>query len=176
MKVAFVSVLPSPYQRDLFAALAARADVTPRVFYMERAAPDSPWPERPLAAYESYLPGFWFSIGHARVHVNWRLPSPRDYDVIVCNTLMSLTGQWLLRAKLRRSRWIFWGKNLAHARAGTTCLLRRFIVPRASPRSDRGPSATTPSGFQRRAFSISPTTATSRPSPPSRDRRASPAP
>ena len=112
MKVAFVSVLPSPYQRDLFAALAARADVTPRVFYMERAAPDSPWPERPLAAYESYLPGFWFSIGHARVHVNWRLPSPRDYDVIVCNTLMSLTGQWLLRAKLRRSRWIFWGEKL----------------------------------------------------------------
>jgi len=112
MKVAFVSVLPSPYQRDLFAAVAARADVTPRVFYMERAAPDSPWPERPLAAYESYLPGFWFSIGHARVHVNWRLPSPRDYDVIVCNTLMSLTGQWLLRAKLRRSRWMFWGEKL----------------------------------------------------------------
>ena len=112
MKVAFVSVLPSPYQRDLFAALAARADVTPRVFYMERAAPDSPWPERPLAAYESCLPGFWFSIGHARVHVNWRLPSPRDYDVIVCNTLMSLTGQWLLRAKLRRSRWMFWGGKL----------------------------------------------------------------
>jgi glycosyltransferase involved in cell wall biosynthesis len=112
MKVAFVSVLPSPYQRDFFAAVAARADVTPRVFYMERAAPDSPWPERPLAAYESYLPGFWFSIGHARVHVNWRLPSPRDYDVIVCNTLMSLTGQWLLRAKLRRSRWMFWGEKL----------------------------------------------------------------
>ena len=80
MKVAFVSVLPSPYQRDLFAALAARSDVTPRVFYMERAAPDSPWPERPLAPYESYLPGFWFSLGHARVHLNWRLPSPRDHE------------------------------------------------------------------------------------------------
>lgn len=116
MKVAFLSVLPSPYQRDLFAALAARADVTPRVFYMERAAPDSPWPERPLAAYESYLPGFWFPLGSARVHINWRLPSPRDFDVLVCNTLLpSVTSQWLLRGKLRFSshtRWMFWGEKL----------------------------------------------------------------
>ena len=112
LRVAFVSVVPSPYQRDLFAALAAREDVMPRVFYMERAAPDSPWPERPLATYESRLPGFWFPIGSARVHVNWRLPSPRDYDVIVCNTLMSLTGQWLMRTKLRHARWMFWGEKL----------------------------------------------------------------
>ena len=112
IRVAFVSVVPSPYQRDLFAALAAREDVSPRVFYMESSAPDSPWPERPLAAYEHYLPGFWFPIRSARVHVNWRLPSPRDYDVIVCNTLMSITGQWLMRRKLRHARWIFWGEKL----------------------------------------------------------------
>jgi glycosyltransferase involved in cell wall biosynthesis len=112
IRVAFVSVVPSPYQRDLFAALAGRDDVQPRVFYMERAAPDSPWPGKPLAAHESYLPGFWFSFGRARVHLNWRLPRARDYDVIVCNTLMSLTGQWLMRAKLRGSRWMFWGEKL----------------------------------------------------------------
>ena len=112
LRVAFVSVVPSPYQRDLFAALAAREDVEPSVFYMERAAPDSPWPERALAAHEHYLPGFWFPIGSARVHLNWKLPSPRDYDVVVCNTLMSLTGQWLMRAKLRRARWMFWGEKL----------------------------------------------------------------
>jgi glycosyltransferase involved in cell wall biosynthesis len=112
IRVAFVSVVPSPYQRDLFAALAARDDVAPRVFYMERAAPDSPWPERPLASYESYLPGFWFPLASARVHMNWRLPSPRDFDLIVCNTLMSLTGQWLMRGKLRSARWMFWGEKL----------------------------------------------------------------
>jgi glycosyltransferase involved in cell wall biosynthesis len=112
IRVAFVSVVPSPYQRDLFAALAARPEVAPRVFYMEKAAPDSPWPDRPLAPHERRMPGFWFPLGHARVHVNWRLPSPRDFDVIVCNTLMSFTGQWLMRARLRRSRWIFWGEKL----------------------------------------------------------------
>jgi poly(glycerol-phosphate) alpha-glucosyltransferase len=112
LRVAFVSVVPSPYQRDLLAAVAARPEVNVRVFYMERVAPDSPWPERPLAAHESYLPGFWFPLGHARVHWNWRLPHPRDYDVIVCNTLMSVTGQWLMRARLPHSRWIFWGEKL----------------------------------------------------------------
>jgi glycosyltransferase involved in cell wall biosynthesis len=114
-RVAFVSVVPSPYQRDIFAALAARDDVAPRVYYMNRALPESPWPERPLATYESYLPGFWFPIGSARINLNWRLPSPRDFDVIVCNTLMSLTAQWLMRGKLRhshRGRWIFWGEKL----------------------------------------------------------------
>jgi len=111
IRVACISVVPSPYQRDLFAALAARPEVSLRVFYMEKAAPDSPWPERPLAAYESYLRGFWFHVRHARVHLNWGLPRARDYDVIVCNTLMSLTGQWLMRAKLRRSRWLFWGEK-----------------------------------------------------------------
>ncbi len=112
IRVAFVSVVPSPYQRDIFAALAARSDIAPRVFYMERSAPDSPWPERPLASHEAYLPGFWFPLGRARVHVNWRLPSRRDFDVIVCNTLMSLTGQWLMRGKLRRTPWMFWGEKL----------------------------------------------------------------
>jgi glycosyltransferase involved in cell wall biosynthesis len=112
LRVAFVSVVPSPYQRDLFAALAARPEVALRVFYMERAAPDSPWPEKPLMPYESYLPGFWFSLRHARVHCNWSLPRPKDFDVIVCNTLMSLTGQWLMRVKLRHARWIFWGEKL----------------------------------------------------------------
>jgi poly(glycerol-phosphate) alpha-glucosyltransferase len=111
IRAAFVSVVPSPYQRDLFAALAARPEVQLRVYYMEKAAPDSPWPERPLAAYESYLRGFWFHVRHARVHLNWGLPKPRDYEVIVCNTLMSITGQWLMRAKLRRARWMFWGEK-----------------------------------------------------------------
>jgi glycosyltransferase involved in cell wall biosynthesis len=111
-RVAFISVVPSPYQRDLFGALAAREDVRLRVFYMEKSAPDSPWPDKPLEDYESYLPGFWFPLGRARVHLNWRLPRPEDYDVVVCNTLMSLTGQWLMRTKLRGTRWMFWGEKL----------------------------------------------------------------
>src|SRR3954467_9628238 len=112
LRVAFICVVPSPYQRDLLAALAARPEIDLLVYYMERAAPDSPWPEKPLAPYESYLPGFWFPIGSRRCHVNWGLPDFRRYDVVVLNTLMSLTAQWLMRGPLRRRPWIFWGERL----------------------------------------------------------------
>ena len=111
-RVAFISVVPSPYQRDLFAALARRAEIEIEVFYLEHASPDSPWPERPLASYEHVLPGFWFPIGHARCHWNWNLPDPDDFDILVCNTLLtSLTGQWLMRGPWRRRPWIFWGER-----------------------------------------------------------------
>ena len=109
---AFVSVVPSPYQRDLFRALAERPELDLHVFYLEAASPDSPWPEAPLAPYESVLPGFWFPLGHARCHWNWHLPDWRRFDLLVCNTLLtSLTGQWLMRRAWRSRPWIFWGER-----------------------------------------------------------------
>jgi glycosyltransferase involved in cell wall biosynthesis len=110
-RAAFFSVVPSPYQRDLFHALAQRPEIELRVFYLEAASPDSPWPKKPLASYETVLPGRWFPLGKARVHWNWRLPDLRAFDVIVCNTLLSsLTGQWLMRAGLCGWTWFFWGE------------------------------------------------------------------
>lgn len=128
-RVAFLSVVPSPYQRDLFAALARRPDVDLRVFYLEAAAPDSPWPEKALPAYSEILRGFWFPIGSARCHVN-ALPDVRGYDVVVLNTMMSITAQVLMRWKLRRQRWIFWGERLAERPAHRRdALHRRLTAP-----------------------------------------------
>jgi len=112
MRVAFVSVVPSPYQRDLFRALAQRPEVDLSVSYLEAAAPDSPWPQKAFEAYEKILRGFWFSVGSARCHVNWPLPNLSEFDVVVMNTLMSFTGQWLMRTALRGRRWLFWGERL----------------------------------------------------------------
>jgi glycosyltransferase involved in cell wall biosynthesis len=112
MRVAFVSVVPSPYQRDLFAALSQRPEIDLSVFYLEAAAPDSPWPKKPLAPYERILPGTWFSIGSARCHWNWPLPRLDGFEVVVMNTLMSFTGQWLMRLPLRGRKWFFWGEKL----------------------------------------------------------------
>ena len=113
LRVSFLSVVPSPYQRDLFRALAQRPEVELRVHYLEAAAPDSPWPEKPLADFESVLPGRWFALGGARCHWNWPLPDLRECAVVVLNTLTSsLTGQWLMRTKLRRQRWMFWGEKM----------------------------------------------------------------
>jgi glycosyltransferase involved in cell wall biosynthesis len=111
--VSFFSVVPSPYQRDLFRALAQRSEVDLRVHYLEASSPDSPWPEKALADYESVLPGRWFALGNARCHVNWQLPDLRDCSVVVLNTLTSsVTGQWLMRTRLRRQRWMFWGEKM----------------------------------------------------------------
>lgn len=109
---AFVSVVPSPYQRDLFRALAQRPEIALRVFYLEAAAPDSPWPEEPLAPYESVLPGGWFPVGKARCHWNRRLPAWEDFGILVCNALLtSITAQWLMRFAWRKRAWIFWGER-----------------------------------------------------------------
>ena len=112
-RVAFLSVVPSPYQRDLFAALARRDDVDLRVDYLEAAAPDSPWPEKALPGYSRILRGFWFPVGTARCHVNFPPPDYGDRQLVVLNTLMSVTAQWVIRFGLSRKPWIFWGERLA---------------------------------------------------------------
>ena len=112
MKVAFVSVVPSPYQCDLFHALAQRSEVELRVFYLEAGVPETAWPQKPLASYEKILPGFWFHAGSGRSHVNWPLPNLQAFDIVVMNSLMSVTAQWLIRTTLRRRPWLFWGERL----------------------------------------------------------------
>jgi glycosyltransferase involved in cell wall biosynthesis len=114
-RVAVISVVPSPYQRDLFAALARRDDTDLRVFYLEKSAPDSPWPERPLQPYESILPGGWLPLGKARAHFNAPPRGLRGFDVVVMNTLMSATAQWLMRTTLLGRRWVFWGERFTGA-------------------------------------------------------------
>ena len=111
-EVAFFSVVPSPYQRDLFRALSRRGDVRARIYYLEASRPDSPWPEKPLETYETVLPGGYLPLRNDRCQWNWPLPKIDECDFVVMNSLMSFTAQWLMRAGLRRKPWIFWGERL----------------------------------------------------------------
>src|SRR2546430_153530 len=106
---AFVTIVPSPYQRDLFGALVKRPEISLKVFYLEAASPDSPWPERHLRPFETILPGGWISFAGARWHANWSLPDLSRTDLVVLSSFTSLTGQWLMRHKLHGKRWLFWG-------------------------------------------------------------------
>ncbi len=112
MKILIFSVLPSPYQRDLFRALAARSDVQVRVFYSEKAAPDSPWPQTALEPWEHQLPGVCIPVAGVRFKLNRHLPRPdADEQVIVNLDVTSPTTRWLMRT-LPRERWIFWGERM----------------------------------------------------------------
>jgi glycosyltransferase involved in cell wall biosynthesis len=128
-KALFATIVPSPYQRDLFAALAAREDVDLSVCYMEAASPDSPWPEKPLRSYERIMPGFWLPLGPARWHVNWRLPDVSDSDIVVLSSFTSLTGQWLMRGLLRSKQWLFWGERLHNHTGIKGQIQRRLAAP-----------------------------------------------
>ena len=111
-KVAFVTIVPSPYQRDLFGALAAKDEIDLSVYYLEAGVPDSPWPEKELRPFEKILPGFLIPFGNVRAHLNWPLPDLSEEDVVVLSSYSSFTGQLLMRGKLRNQRWLFWGEQM----------------------------------------------------------------
>src|SRR5262245_13704644 len=126
-KAVFITIVPSPYQRDLFGALAAREEVDLSVYYMEAASPDSPWPERPLRPFEKIMPGFWFALGGGRAHANWGLPDLSEASVVVLSSFASVTGQWLMRGSLREKRWLFWGERL-HQNSGIKDIIQRGLA------------------------------------------------
>lgn len=109
-KVAFVTVVPSPYQRDLFGALAERDEIDLSVYYLEAGVPDSPWPEKDLRPFETILPGFSITFGNVRAYMNWPLPKLSAADVVVLSSYSSFTGQLLMRGALRDRRWLYWGE------------------------------------------------------------------
>src|SRR5690348_3396363 len=111
-KVLFVTIVPSPYQRDLFAALHAREDVHIDVCYLEGSTPENPWPEKPLQNYERVLTGVTLPLGSLRVHINVPPSALSAYDLIILCSFTSLTGQWLMNVGLRNRPWLFWGELL----------------------------------------------------------------
>lgn len=127
-RAAFITILPSPYQRDLFAALAARGDVDLSVHYMEDAAPDSPWPEAALRPFERIMPGFWVPFRGARFHLNWRLPDLSAAEFVVLSTFSSWTGQWLMRRRLKEQRWLFWGERLRRQESAWRASVQRTLT------------------------------------------------
>lgn len=114
-RLGIISVTPSPYQRDLFRALAARPEVELEVAYLERAPDDSPWQHADLEAFEGVLPGIVLGRGRLRCHVNRRLPDPAASDAVIVNApLTALTTQRVM-SRLRRPGappWVFWGEQL----------------------------------------------------------------
>lgn len=127
LRVLFVSIVPSPYQRDFFAALHARPEVDLQVVYCEAASPDSPWPTVAPAPYERIMRGFYFSWRGKRFIVNPRLPSTDGVDVLVLNGYTPLACQRLLRRR-RGPPVIFWGERMVSPSGGVARRAQGFLA------------------------------------------------
>jgi len=129
LHLVIVSTLPSPYQRDLFGALSQDPDVELSVRYLERNAPDSPWPEQPLQQHESILPGFCLGRGRIRSHINLSVGMPRHAHALIVNAaLTDLTTQLAMRfASSRSIPWWFFGERLRDHPDGWRSALHRIL-------------------------------------------------
>jgi len=114
LRVHFLTVMPSPYTLDLFAAMRADGRIDARVFYMEMAAPDTHWGQVALPADSEVLPGRWFPFLGGRMHANpgaARRLGEDDPHLVVIGGYAGLTVQWVMRwLKRERRPWVFWGE------------------------------------------------------------------
>jgi glycosyltransferase involved in cell wall biosynthesis len=124
----FYSIVPSPYQRDLFYALSQRPEIQLTVYYLEPASPDSPWSLKPLQPYEKILPGTCLSWGLSRFHLNWHLPDLKQTDIVVLNGYQSLTSQIILNYTTRKIPCLFWGEKMVAASGGLKGKLQKVLA------------------------------------------------
>lgn len=118
IRATFYSILPSPYQRDLFAALADHSEINLQVNYLEMTVDDSPWPQKPLSIYEKVLPGFDLRWGSSRFHLNGHLPDFKNTDVVVLNGYQSFVSQWILKTQAQKIPCLFWGEKMVGSATG----------------------------------------------------------
>ncbi len=127
LKVVVYSIVPSPYQRDLFFALSRCSEINLQVYYLESGCADSPWTQKPLQPFETVLPGFHVAWGLSRFHLNWHLPNLRDVDVVILNGYQNLTTQLLLRFYADQVPCIFWGEKMVGTSGGLKGQLQKVF-------------------------------------------------
>lgn len=128
LNVVFYSIVPSPYQRDLFHALSQCPDINLQVYYLEHECADSPWSRKPLQPYEKVLPGIFLAWGVSRFHLNWHLPKLQHVDVVVLNGYQNLTAQILLWGYAHRVPCIFWGEKMVATSDGIKGRLQKIFA------------------------------------------------
>jgi glycosyltransferase involved in cell wall biosynthesis len=113
-RVVFLTVMPSPYQRQLFQALNSDGRMEMRVLYYTQSAPDRNWSIDSLADYEGILPGRTIGWLGPSAHLNSgisRLLKNDSSELFILSDYSALTSQIAMRTLTRRKRrWVFWGE------------------------------------------------------------------
>lgn len=114
MKLLFLTVMPSPYQRELFARLNAEADLDVEVLYFTAMASDRDWRDPRLSDFEEVLAGRTLQFLGPSAHWN---PSVRskikasDADLVIISDYSAPTAQVAMRFLAREGRpFLFWGE------------------------------------------------------------------
>ncbi len=145
LRVAFLTVMPTPYSQDLFQTIQRDGRISPRVFYLEMAAPDTYWGKVPLPDFASLLPGFWVPCLGGRLHVNRgaiRAIAAAEPDVVVVAGYAGVTNQLVMRwLQWRRIPWVFWGEVPGMRRHRGIGAALRWLAQRPAMRSADGIAA-----------------------------------
>ena len=128
----FLTVMPSPYQRELFNALHSDGRMDIRVLYCAQVGHDRNWSIPVLNSYEEILPG---------KTISWLGPSARFNpgiinilrddisDLFVLSDYSAPTTQIAMRyLTWRRKPWVFWGELPGlHERGGWGRFIRHRL-------------------------------------------------
>lgn len=128
LKVVFYSIVPSPYQRDLFYELSCLPEVDLKVYYLEDSHPDNPWPEKALQPYEQVLPGGYLAWGLSRFHWNWHWPHLENVDVVVFNGYQNSIAQLILHTQAKAIPCLFWGEKMVASASGIKGQLQQVLA------------------------------------------------
>ena len=113
-RILFMTVIPSPYQRQLFERLWKAQDFDVKVLYYAMGAHDRQWQHPELAPFESVMPGVQLRWLGGSAYCNPRVlrsVSEVDANVVVVSDYSVPTAQVAMRALGMRGRtWIFWGE------------------------------------------------------------------
>jgi glycosyltransferase involved in cell wall biosynthesis len=114
LKLLFLTVIPSPYQRQLFSAIDALEDVDLTVMYFAGTASDREWKLPELYPFERILEGRSLSALGSSTHWNPGVMKEVEKvgpDLIVVSDYSALTAQFVMRSlKKRKIPFVFWGE------------------------------------------------------------------
>ena len=114
IRLLVMTVMPSPYQRELFAAMAAHPGLDVRVVYYTSSSPDRQWGRPRLPASSRVLPGLALHSISTCCCLNPTVVSEIGkgaYDLAVVGDYFTLTAQLAMRYLTWRGiPWVFWGE------------------------------------------------------------------
>ena len=121
-RVLFLTVMPSPYQRELFKALRSDGRIGIRVLYYTNAAADRNWTVGPLSVCEEILPGRALGWLGRSAHLNRGIAGLLKNDsseLFVLSDYSAPTTQIAMRILAwRKKRWVFWGEAPGFSQRG----------------------------------------------------------